>query len=318
VALNYSLKQLRYLTATVESGSIAEASRKLNISNPAISSAIKDLEIIFNVQIFVRHKAKGLMLTPAGSRFFDRAVRLLRDAREFEQDVRSDNDKLLGEIVLACYEPIASLYIPTLLTSFQKRFPSVTISLHVVPQSKIVEGLRSGAFDLALTYSAGLRETHEYIALLPDLYPRAVLPADHRLASHVEISLSMIANDPLILLDVWPSNQYFLDQFEAIGFKPQIAYKVPSIELVTALVGQGLGVSTLVTLPDNIQTPSGMKVITLPLSGTLVPSRTVIAWNRDKDFTRLTTEFVDHCKQEIRLPRHMMSPAGSVHGAGSG
>ncbi len=241
MAFNYSLKQLRYLVTTVECGSISEASRRLNISNPAISSAIKDLESRFDLQIFVRHKSNGLMLTPAGSHFFERAVSLLRDARAFEQQVNGDSERISGEIVLACYEPIASSYMPELLSSFENRFPSVRVSLHIVNQNKIVEGLRSGAFDLALTYSAGLRDTHKSIALLPDLYPRAVLPADHALANREMLSLSMIAKEPLVLLDIWPSNQYFIGQFEVAGLRPNIAYKVPSMELVTAFVGQGLG-----------------------------------------------------------------------------
>ncbi|MFJ2333886.1 LysR family transcriptional regulator [Pseudomonas helleri] len=305
MSFKYSLKQLRYLVTTIECGSISEASRRLNISNPAISSAIKDLESRFNLQIFIRHKSNGLILTPEGSSFFERAISLLRDAREFEQQVNGDSDKVSGEIVLACYDPIASCYLPELLASFKERFPAVKISLHVVHQNKIAEGLRSGAYDLALTYSAGLRETHTYLPLLPDLYPRAVLPAGHRLASYNEVSLSMIADEPLILLDIWPSNQYFLGQFEDAGLHPNIAYKVPSIELVTAFVGQGLGVSIMVTLPEQIQTPNGNKVVTLPISDPLVASRTVVAWNRDKDLTRLTTEFVNHCKNEIKLPRHM-------------
>ena len=173
MSFKYSLKQLRYLVTTIECGSISEASRRLNISNPAISSAIKDLESRFNLQIFIRHKSNGLILTPEGSSFFERAISLLRDAREFEQQVNGDSEKVSGEIVLACYDPIASCYLPELLASFKERFPAVKISLHVVHQNKIAEGLRSGAYDLALTYSAGLRETHTYLPLLPDLYPRA-------------------------------------------------------------------------------------------------------------------------------------------------
>ena len=55
MSFKYSLKQLRYLVTTIECGSISEASRRLNISSPAISSAIKDLETRFNLQIFIRH-----------------------------------------------------------------------------------------------------------------------------------------------------------------------------------------------------------------------------------------------------------------------
>ncbi|MDU2871565.1 MAG: LysR family transcriptional regulator, partial [Pseudomonas aeruginosa] len=52
---SYTLRQLKYFVTTVECGSVAEASRKLYIAQPSISTAVKGLEESFGVQLFIRH-----------------------------------------------------------------------------------------------------------------------------------------------------------------------------------------------------------------------------------------------------------------------
>src|SRR4051794_9762573 len=73
-AMRFTLRQLEYFVAAGDSGSITLASEKVNISQPSISAAIAHLETELGVQLFIRHHAQGLSLTPQG-------VQLLRDAR---------------------------------------------------------------------------------------------------------------------------------------------------------------------------------------------------------------------------------------------
>lgn len=63
----YNLRQLKYFVTTAECGSVAEASRKLYIAQPSVSTAIKHLEESFGVQLFIRHHAQGVSLTPSGA-----------------------------------------------------------------------------------------------------------------------------------------------------------------------------------------------------------------------------------------------------------
>ncbi len=78
--LRFTFKQLEYLVAVGEAGTIALASERVNISSPSISAAISQLETEFGIQIFVRHHAQGLSLTPGGRRIFNEAKRILDDA----------------------------------------------------------------------------------------------------------------------------------------------------------------------------------------------------------------------------------------------
>lgn len=120
---SYTLRQLKYFVTTVECGSMAEASRKLYIAQPSISTAVKGLEESFGVQLFIRHHAQGVSLTPAGARFYRKAQELLRMAHEFEQNALADNDVIAGQIDIGCFETVAPLYLPGLIAGFRQAYP---------------------------------------------------------------------------------------------------------------------------------------------------------------------------------------------------
>jgi DNA-binding transcriptional LysR family regulator len=62
----YSLRQLHYFVAAAEAGTSTEAAEALHLSQSAMSTALADLEKAFQVQLLVRHHARGTSLTPAG------------------------------------------------------------------------------------------------------------------------------------------------------------------------------------------------------------------------------------------------------------
>ena len=64
--LRFSFRQLEYLVAVGEAGTIAMAAQRVNVSSPSISSAISQLETDLGLQLFVRHHAQGLSLTAGG------------------------------------------------------------------------------------------------------------------------------------------------------------------------------------------------------------------------------------------------------------
>ncbi len=71
--MDYTLQQLRYLVAVADHGSVSAAARSLYVSQPGLSSAILHLEEVFGIQCFIRHRAKGVSLTPAGHLFVKEA-----------------------------------------------------------------------------------------------------------------------------------------------------------------------------------------------------------------------------------------------------
>jgi DNA-binding transcriptional LysR family regulator len=67
--LRFTLRQLEYLVAVAECGSVALAAERCHVSSPSISAAISQLEQEFGLQLFVRRHAQGLSLTEGGRQF---------------------------------------------------------------------------------------------------------------------------------------------------------------------------------------------------------------------------------------------------------
>lgn len=295
----YTLRQLRYFVTTADCGSVAQASRQLFIASPAIAAAIKSLEENFGVQLVIRQPAQGVSLTPAGKRFYSKAQRLLRNAREFEYEVSADSDEAAGQIEVGCFETLAPLYLPRLIAGFRARRPGVAIQVHDGEQQELVQGLTSGRFDLAILYDIGLDATLAAESLMPLHRPYVLLPESHPLARQEYVSLRDLAAEPMILLDVLPSRKYFIQVFEALGLSPNIAFSSPSIEMVRGMVGHGFGFSLLVTRPQADTTYDGKRLACRQIAEEVVGSNLVAACLKRAPLSRSARLFVDYCKEEL-------------------
>jgi len=299
MAISWTLRQLKYFMTTVECGSVAEASRRLYIAQPSISSAIRMLEDNFAVQLLIRHHAQGVSLTPAGKRFYQRARDLMRHARAFEQEALVDNDIVRGQIDIGCFETVAPLYLPQLLAGFRQQHPQLHVHLRDGEQQELLHGLGSGCFDLLIFYAHELDESIVVEPLMPPQQPYVLLANDHRLARRASISLYELAEEPMILLDVPPSSSYFVSVFAELGLTPDIVFSSPSIEMVRGMVGQGFGFSLLVTRPKFNTTYDGKPLVCLPLAEQVQGSGLVAAWLKSNPPGTSVRLFVDYCKAHL-------------------
>ena len=293
---HFTLKQLKYFIAVVECQSIAEASRQQHIAQPSISIAIKTLEEMFDQQFFIRHHAQGVSITPSGQRFYEKAKELLQLAWQFEQNSRADNDMVSGTVSVGCFETAAPLYLPRLIAGFKKLYPEITINIHDGEQHEIAHGLHRGRFDLAFLYDLELDDAISKEYLNAPEKPYALLPADHPLAAQGEVSLAELSSEPMILLDVIPSKNYFINLFKARGYEPHIAYSSPSIEMVRCMVGQGLGFSILVTRPVLPVTYDGQTVACVEITDEMKASQLAMTWLFNSEPTRPARLFMEYCR----------------------
>ena len=296
---NYTLRQLKYFITTVECGSVAEASRKLYIAQPSISTAIKGLEDSFGVQLFIRHHAQGVSLTPSGARFYRKAQKLLRMAHEFEQNALADNDIVAGQIDIGCFETVAPLILPKLIAGFKQRYPGVEFILRDGEQHELVQGLTAGSFDLALLYKHELDKSITTEPLMPPSRPYVLLPAGHRFSQQQSVSLKDLASEPMILLDVQPSRNYFVDLFTQADLTPNIVFSSPSIEMVRGMVGHGFGFALLVTCPHSPFSYDGKPLVTLEISEEVEGSGLSAAWLTRTQLTKPARVCVEFCKEML-------------------
>lgn len=155
--MNFTLRQLRYLCAVAEAGSIAAAAQRLAISQPAISAAIARLEQEAGTSFFLRQPAQGLAPTEAGRAFLARARGLLEHAEEVGGAARSLGEGSSGDLALGCFSTLAPVYLPRLAKGFQAAQPGVELDFREGSLDGLQQALLSGTLELALLYDLELR-----------------------------------------------------------------------------------------------------------------------------------------------------------------
>ena len=81
--IRVTLKQLSYFVAVADAGSLAGAAKILHVSQPSISAALSAIENTLDVDLFLRHHAQGVTLTPTGRQLLGAARAILAGAEDF-------------------------------------------------------------------------------------------------------------------------------------------------------------------------------------------------------------------------------------------
>jgi DNA-binding transcriptional LysR family regulator len=200
-----------------------------------------------------------------------------------------------GALTLGCFQIFAPYIVPALLARMTKLHPALALTLLEADQTRLVASLRRGEIDVALLYDFDLGEGIE-VERLADLMPYVLLPDGHPLSEHSAVSLEALAAEPLVLLDVEPSRDYFLSLFRDRGIEPHIGLSSGSLEMVRGLVGHGLGYSLLTTKPANNMSYDGRALVTRPLSASVKNSRLVLASVAGRSLSPIVHEFAGHCR----------------------
>jgi DNA-binding transcriptional LysR family regulator len=296
--MQYTLRQLAYLVAVADHGSVTAAANALYTSQPGISSAIAQLEEQFGLQFFIRHHAKGVSLTPAGQSFVAAARNLLAHADDLSQHASALSQSLQGNLALGCFTTIAPLFLPRLLASMRTSYPDITVQLHEGDTGQLQQALLSGQTELALLYDLDLAPSL-YRQTLQTVLPYAVLPANHPLATQTAVSLHDLADLPMVLLDLPHSREYFLSVFRLHNLEARVRHKTVSFELVRGLVAAGNGYALLNLRPQTRQSYAGDALVYLPIVEEVPALNIVLAWPQELRLTRRAEAFISLCEQSI-------------------
>jgi len=282
--MQLSLRALRYFVAAADAGGVTPAAGAMRVSQPSISAAIAQLESQLGIQLFVRHHARGLTLTAAGERLLAEARSLLAHARELEAFAGNMGQAQRGDLSAGCFVTLAPFLMPGLIAAFNQHYPDVRIQTEEGNQAELFEQLRSGRCELAFSYAYGLTEEFE-ATVLAELAPQVIVSKQHALATRRSVRLHELENEPLILLDLPHTREYFQSLFQRANIKPRIAQRTRSYEMVRALAAHGLGFGVLNAIPRMPYTYEGQAVVAIPIADDL-PGVQVVCLRLKRALTR--------------------------------
>ena len=296
--MRFTLRQLEYFVAAGETLSITRASERTSISQPSISTAISQLEKELGVQLFVRHHAQGLSLTPAGRRLLRESKALLEQAEGLYHLADEVSGQLRGSLAVGCLVTLAPMIVPELSHSFSSAYPGTEIRAEEAHQEALLERLRRAEIDLAITYDLQIPNDIAFRPLV-SLPPHALVGESHPLAGRGEVALAELASDPLVLLDLPMSREYFLAMFMREGLEPVIAARSAHQEVVRTMVANGQGYSLANIRPRSDQAMDGRKLVRLALAGDYRPMAIGTATATQIGKSKLLETFEAHCASRI-------------------
>jgi DNA-binding transcriptional LysR family regulator len=296
--MRFTLRQLEYFIATCEAGSVTEAALTIPVAQSSVSAAVAQLERALGVQLLIRHHAQGVSMTPAGREFLLRARALLRDVEQLERFADELTEGLSGTFALGCLVTVAPLVMPQLCSPFLRSHPEARIQMTEAGQSQIVERLRTGKLSVALSYDLELAPDLGFDPLA-ELPPYALFSAEHPFASRSSVTLAELATEPLVLLDLPLSREYFRELFVAAGLDANVVRRSPHLEVVRSLVANQFGFTILNVPAVNDRALDGHALVSIPIERPARPMIIGLVTLAAMRQPRLVEAFCQWCRDAV-------------------
>ena len=210
------LRQLEYFREIASTGSINEAARHLNMSQPPLSYQIRQLETELNVKLFDR-TSKGVTLTEAGKVLYDRSGNLLEYARSTELEVSKTGKKRILRIGLT---PTTVDTIMPYIARFSKKNPDVNFEVHDGITYSLYEYLMDGIIDISVARTPLRLDEVSYLELCSEpmiAVSAAPITPDSGIDS---LKLADLLHKPLILYRRY--EELIMNTFHAQNMIPDI------------------------------------------------------------------------------------------------
>jgi DNA-binding transcriptional LysR family regulator len=146
------LRQFKYLVAVAEEEHFGRAARRCNVTQPSLSSGIKQLELELGVPIFLRGRGQRFHgLTPEGTRVAGWARRIIAHTEAMRDELASMKNDLKGRLRMGAM-PSMSPVLPLLIKMVREHHPGVHSDVHFIGIEAMKLGLSNFSLDVAVTY----------------------------------------------------------------------------------------------------------------------------------------------------------------------
>jgi DNA-binding transcriptional LysR family regulator len=291
--MNYTLNQLRIFTQVVKSGSISKAAEALDLTQPAVSIQLKNLQRHFDVPL-TETIQKKLYVTSFGKDIARAAENLIVEAEQISSKTKALQGALSGQLRISAVST-GKYVIPYFLSSFLSKHQGVELNLDVSNKQGTLLHLRENEIDFALFSTLPKNISVETEDLMRnELYLVA--------SSELHIPRSRSQNDLLRKLtlifreDGSATNQAMTQFLETNDITVFRKIQLTSNEAVKQAVIAGLGVSILPMIGIRQELASGrLKII--PMKGLPLKTTWRLLWHRDKKHTPVAAAFLEHVRE---------------------
>lgn len=303
--MELDLRLLRTLLAVSDETSMTKAAARLNLTQQAVSSQIRQLERVMGATLVAR-TSHGAELTPAGEVVAKRGAAMLADAELMVADARLTATGGAGRLRVAVKAGSTAHFMPAVAAAMREHAPDVEFDMvSVGGLAEEIDLLISGSADAALLW---LPTGDDRLAVAEVLTERRVvaLPPGHRLAGRSEVRLAELAGEPVVgphsTLPAEVSRAWVVDprpDGSPAPYGPEAGTPEDCLQLVAA--GRGVWLAPA-SVSAYFRYP---KLSWVPVAD-VTPLPLVVAWQRSRG-NPLVTVFVEHCRRLAGQPERMLT-----------
>ena len=226
-----------------ERRSVSAAAKVLYVTQPALTTRIKNLERELGIDLFVR-TPRGMRLTAEGRAFRPHAQRAVQSLAEGRELLRELGEGRVGELIVGAAPAISTYVLPLVLRRFQALFPNVHLIVRTGHSEEVLELVLREQVQIGL-----VRELpHPAVSSVPLYDDEIVLVVDpgHRFAGAPSIDVNELSAERLILFD--RTSSYFVLTsafFREAGVVPRGVMELDNVDATKKMVEHGLGIAFL-------------------------------------------------------------------------
>jgi DNA-binding transcriptional LysR family regulator len=291
------VRQLRYFVALAEEKHFGRAAKRLGISQPPLSLAIRQLEVDLRTSLFSRN-SRNVELTRAGAALQREARLLLRQFDEAKTLVKAVADGKEGRLRVGFGGSMLYRGLPQIVERFRKQNPGIDLQLTELNSVEQITAIKRDEIDFGFVLGAKTAAELDGFRYHSEPFV-ACLPLHHPAAKVRTMNLERLKDEEFVLFSRSASPYYF-ESIVSIcvtnGFMPKIKHEVRHWMSVVSFVESGMGVS-LVPKTLNTRRVTGAKFV--EISGQHESSDTWCVW-KDIDQRPGLKAMIDLSKDEAK------------------
>ncbi|MDU3337424.1 LysR substrate-binding domain-containing protein [Paraclostridium bifermentans] len=145
------IEEFKTFIAVVEHQNFTKAGESINLSQPTVSTHIKNLENYFNTTLINRSiKQKNISITDNGYLLYKRAREIITSIESIKDELNSISSSIKGHIKIGASLTIAEYFLPNFLAVFSEKYPDIEVEMLVENTHKICEKVKSSNLDIGL------------------------------------------------------------------------------------------------------------------------------------------------------------------------
>ncbi len=305
--MNYTFHQLRIFQTVAETGSVTEAGKKLNLTQPAVSIQLRNLQDQFELPL-TETIGKRLHVTEFGEEVLKSVAVILAEVESLQHKANARRGLLSGRLKIAIAST-GKYIMPQFLADFLTMHPGIDLQMDVTNRDRVIESLSANNTDCAL------------VSVLPDNLDLNRMPlmenelhlvarSDHPLAGCPPLP-SQLSNYPLIYREQGSATRMAMERYVSnLGIVVDHKIELTSNEAVKQAVLAGLGISIMPMIGIHQELDSG-KLSIIPVEGLPIRTEWQLVWLRRKELSPVMKAYLDFLANEKdRLHQNILTDHG--------